>query len=117
MEYESLLSCYLDDECETVQWLPSSGPGEHLLLIGGQLLNESSPPANLLRVLKFDELKSGVFEFDSESDYWLQCIRHDGEIWRARCMPQDPSFIGTISKEGKVFIYFRSEKMPRYVAD
>ncbi|CDW58328.1 WD40 and CAF1C H4-bd domain containing protein [Trichuris trichiura] len=121
--YDMLITHCLEWPSLTVQWLPERTDNADRMIIGTHTSNEQ----NYLMILNV-ELPNKETSFDNtiydmdESDFgcflgfntkveisWR--IPHEGEVNRARYMPQDPKMVATISPSADVFIFDTTKKV------
>lgn len=98
----------------TLQWLPGSSTDTRQHIILGTHTSEEEQ--NYLKIAALD-LPEEIVDAEQTSQRTRSNIKitkkfkHDGEITRARYMPQDSNIIATINGGGKISVYDRSKDM------
>ncbi|XP_051147194.1 WD-40 repeat-containing protein MSI1-like [Andrographis paniculata] len=124
--YDTVITHALDWPSLTVEWLPGKEepPGTdfaiHKLILGTH--TSDGEPNHLLLAevrLRLDETDEDVRDNRSQFGYKggkvqiIQQISHDGEINRARHMPQNPYIIATKTVSSAIYIFDYSKHPPK----
>lgn len=112
--YDLVISHALEWPSLTVQWLPSTdgqdGVTVHKLVLGTHTSDDAPNFLMLADVLLPPRLSPAAAVADPQPPQIpkvqiKQQIHHDGEVNRARYMPQNPSLIATKTKTSEVFVF------------